>query len=305
MGQPNFSHPYQSQKLNLFSNFTVFIFLLFSQIIFSIETPLKWTEADPHLPRLEYSKFSLPHAKVGQDFWWQNFWLAGMVDLQNEPDFNQGFFPNHNWKGYASTGYLYSMESPIQWGFGLEHQSAHATMGIVKEKEKLIDYLYDNSYRKYEFNTLSIDLLWSVPGYKGIWKGTHRILYHVIGKNTPELSGLKTTQGWGFDSGIQGEIPLYPQIKLSLAGYYQGIFEGKEKTTTSIIIQKNSQFYDSLVTRPILAKTSTLVFATSAIYSLERLKIGIFARFLRGYPLMYWDSRIKAKKQDFGVFVDF
>ena len=30
--------------------------------------------------------------------------LGGFIEVRNEPRFNQGIFPNHNWRGFLSTG---------------------------------------------------------------------------------------------------------------------------------------------------------------------------------------------------------
>ena len=96
--------------------------------------------------------------KVGDRTGWKWLSAGGFVEVRNESRFNESVFPNHNWRGFGIIQVKYPVTvkgKPRIFLFtGAEHESAHATMGIVEPTDKAYELIYDQKYRRVIMNAV-------------------------------------------------------------------------------------------------------------------------------------------------------
>ena len=114
--------------------------------------------ADPDFISTGMEYCGVPAVKIGDNVRFGSFSLGGMVEIRNEERFNQGVFPNHNWRGFFFGSYDYQVfagggsSGVVTAGF--EHESAHPTSGLNEPVSDPYQMIYDGTYRNINLNSI-------------------------------------------------------------------------------------------------------------------------------------------------------
>lgn len=261
--------------------------------------------SDLLLPRIEYVPYPLSLIKLGYPVDLGSFKLGGLFEVKNEKKFNHRLLPNHLWKGALFGEYIATGNSPIALSLGALHESAHATMGITKEKEDLTDYLFDDMYRKYERNTANTSMYANIPTYQAQWLFLTRMHYLMKSKNTPEVSGQKTGSGWSYQIGTEARLAPKSPYQVRLSCMYDRTFKGKSTAFTNRYEKDATGIVSRTGDFAIIAPVSSWVWATEVNVPIGRYELGSFARYIVGHPGGYWDSRFRTKLWQIGFSAAF
>jgi len=214
--------------------FSGLLCLLFSSVTFVAAQ--SGIIADPDLLASGLSWNGATAMKIGDEVQFKRITLGGFIETRNEARFNQGVFPNHNWRGYATLRvdiiHKSAADKDASLAAGFLHESGHATMGIAEPTHNPYEMIYDNSdYRTMSMNagfvryTKQMRIGRFSPGFMIDYR------LYIGSKNTPELAGRAFTEGSGIAGGIEAGYALKGDAKLFLSLWDRGIFEGRTRTT--------------------------------------------------------------------------
>ena len=221
--------------------------------------------SDPFQCRFEWGYGPLVQAKIGNRLVLGPWSAGAFVELRNEKGFNHRVFPNHLWRGFLAADYS-GITKPLSWGTGLLHESAHATMGIEKEKTKLADYLFDGQYRGYQRNAVHLDLHANIPAFQAEWQMVGRLYYLMESKNTPEVSGLAKDKGWAYDNGIEASIHPSASTTIRMSLLYARTFEGNGRISATRYEQVGEQFISTPGNYAILRPVTSWIWGSEINY---------------------------------------
>lgn len=263
--------------------------------------------ADPNCigPGVEYS--GMLHMKAGERVSLGIVDFGGFIEVRNEPRFNQGLFPNHNWRGFlsaaASWPVVNMMQTQLYITGGLEHESSHATMGIVESTDQSYEMIYDNQYRKSLFNAVpaGVKLVMYDHIQQLVLRGV--ALWFFISKNTPEVAGLSTAQSGGFSLSGSYYYSVTNRFRCFLSFHNRYVFKGMKKVKSERYGDDggNPELYEGRfrVINDINTVTATGGVAISLFQS--RRVLNVYLRYLYGHFYGYVDSRDKRSMVSVGM----
>jgi hypothetical protein len=244
--------------------------------------------------RVQWS--GVPSLKLGEQWSVQDFRCGGMIEVRNDPRFNQGILPNHNWRGYALVGFeepIWQMNSVhLKLPLEFHHESAHATMGIQETTVSAFEKIYDGQYRNVNRNVFGTGLNTQL-GEKSHLNIEVRYLRYWKSRNTPEATNSLLSNGHGFSLGGTWSRPVFRKSlsdgRLSLSSFIRKEFEGEQRYSTQLYSGDTVEttYY------AVLQRTYTI----SAMLSLDaplkqsKQRIGVFIQALRGNAGGFQDSR--------------
>ncbi len=227
--------------------------------------------------------------------------LGGFVEVRNEPQFNRGLFPNHNWRGFIAGRIVWPLVSEMQTRLllfsGLEHESAHATMGIVEPTDDPYGMIYDHQYRKYILNALpaGVELIMFDALQRLVLEG--RGMWYFLSKNTPELPGLETGNSGGFSLGGEYRYQVMRLLDLFVSVHERFIFRSTEEWSGAVYYRGSGKPLPLQVAWPVINRTNTVTATAGVSFPLfeARRQCDVYIRLLFGNGYGYIDSREKRR----------
>ena len=265
--------------------------------------------ADPNLIALGGEYCGTPQLKAGDRLTFGWFDIGGFVEVRNEPQFNRGLFPNHNWRGFLSGTFTYplirQMQSTLSLFTGLEHESSHATMGIVEATRDPYAMIYDHAYRKSVMNGLPVGVELSMfdEVQQLVLKGSGA--WYFLSKNTPELPGLEAANSGGFALGGEYRYQFGRRLSCFVSFHERFIFRGSEKRNDDIYIAGDNGPVAELRRYPVINQVNAFTVMggiSLPLFEVRRL-LDIYVRYLYGNIYGYVDSREKRSVVAAGVTV--
>jgi hypothetical protein len=265
--------------------------------------------ADPNLIALGGEYCGTLQLKAGDRLTFGWFDIGGFIEVRNEPQFNRGLFPNHNWRGFLSGTFAYPIIRQMQSSFslftGLEHESSHATMGIVEETDDPYAMIYDHAYRKSVMNGLPIGVELSMfdEVQQLVLKGSGA--WHFLSKNTPELPGLETANSGGFTLGGEYRYQFGRRLGCFASLHERFVFQGAEKRSGDIYITGDNGPVAERRDYPVINRVNTFTVMggiSLPLFEARRL-LDLYLRYLYGNSYGYVDSREKRSIIAAGVTV--
>jgi hypothetical protein len=214
-----------------------------------------------------------------------------MIVIRNEARFNQGFLPNHNWRGFVHAGYRIapSVLTKREPAFvaALEHESAHPTMGIEEPPRTCYDAVYDGSYRRYLLNSLLIRVgkSWTLRHLVAMAKVDYQ--FYFYSKNTPEPASLDAGQSNGVSPGAEVRVPVRRTYAF-VSVFDRYIARGRTTDVGEVHIVGRSGIMAQRQTWPIMAEMNTVV--VKAGYAMPLVK-------LRRTLSVYVDGHIPCQRE--------
>lgn len=241
--------------------------------------------------------------RLGDSFRKDIFSFGGMIDIRNESRFNQKFLPNHNWRGF---GFVY-MEQPLlnellSLTAGVEHESAHPTMGFNDGNDTAYDKVYDSTYRAMNLNSLLLRLnSISGTGYTLIIFGDAQ--FYFKSKNTPELPENDLTWSEGISCGLEFRYPVCENTELFFSGFNRYVFESREKVKGNIYHDSDSGVETRYEDYPLINAVNTFSLKTGIILKsfIPDRKLAVYCGFLYGNIFGFVDSREKRTVYSLGI----
>lgn len=265
--------------------------------IFSISTEgFSRVGADPDFISTGISWSGSGQAKLGDYFTWGPVSIGGMVVIRNEKRFNQGLLPNHNWRGFVCIDYTFDPQffskRGMSLGIGIEHESAHPTMGIREEPRDAFHMIYDGTYRRYMLNSVSLTLR-KIREVSSLTIGVEAdYQFYFFSKNTPELPTMTTgcTNGVSVGGEINGTIG---KLTLFASLFDRYIFEGNRRDYGRIYHNSSSGILSDTVSTPVLNSMNSIVVKVGcALPALNESRlVRIYGSFLYGNVFGFIDSR--------------
>ena len=279
-------------------------------IIFFISITLEifaasFVQADPDKPfiGLEYS--GVPSAKVGDSFHLNSFSIGGFLESRNETRFHQGVLPNHNWRGFAFLNYEYKLKKINKNNFtvfgGIEHESAHPTMGFNENNNEAYEMIYDDKYRNINLNSISLGISYLYENRLFNLKSIINYQQYLFSKNTPELHNTDLSNSFGMSVGFDMVFDYCQSKKVYISMFNRFIAEGDEQRVDSIYYDENGSIITKLKSYPILNKVNTIVFKTGIIFQRKKFNISLYLKLLYGNIFGFVDSREKRKVVSLGI----
>jgi len=253
--------------------------------------------ADPNIIGCTVEHHTTIQAKAGDCAEIGIVTFGGFIEARNETRFNQGGLPNHNWRGYLTLGtdyeLLHQMQLELNVGARLEHESAHATMGIVEPTDNPYELIYDHTYRKCVLNGVRV-------GPKLVmFDELHRLFVsatfdvYAFSKNTPELPGLETAGSAGFTLGGVYRYSIFKHTSAFIAVHERFIAQSSRKIMSSIYYTVDGHLQTKNEKYPVINQVAT--FSTCAGISMplfrSRHLFELYAKWLHGSIYGYVDSR--------------
>lgn len=249
--------------------------------------------ADPNIVGCGIEYHSTLQVKAGEVLDISCLTIGGFIESRNEARFNQGLLPNHNWRGYflvtSALPLIRQMQLSLNVVTALEHESAHATMGIVEPTNKPYEMIYDHTYRKHTLNGVKVGPKFRMFDERNSLLTSASFDVYALSKNTPELPGLKTAASAGFSCG-----GVY---RYCFAGYTSAFLSVYERyiarSATTISAVQEGALYKNTVAYPVISSVSTFTLCAGVATPLFRSRhlLEIYARWLRGNIYGYVDSR--------------
>jgi hypothetical protein len=232
--------------------------------------------------------------------------IGGFIEARNEPRFNQGLLPNHNWRGFITGTCFYpviqKMQVSCSLGAGVEHESSHATMGIVEPTERPYDCIYDHAYRKSVMNAVQACTRFEMfdTWNRLLLKGS--LSFYFLSKNTPELPGLSTANSGGLTFNALYRHLFTAKMGCFVSLHERSVFQGSKKVRGEVYFY-DKELNQKMVDYPIINDISA--FSCCAGVSLplfqSRHLCEIYLRYLYGHCYGYIDSREKRNVFSVGV----
>lgn len=247
----------------------------------------------------------VPDARVGDTFGYSRFVFGGMAEIRNESRFNQGALPNHNWRGFVFLYFnkpLSDNENKLILTSGLEHESAHPTMGLNDGNDTAYDKIYDSTYRNINMNSLLLRLTGtSGTGYALTLTGDVQLYYHS--RNTPELPVNDLTWSEGISGGFEFRYPVTGDTDFFISGFDRYIFQSREKAKGNIYHDTDSGVETLYEEYPIINSTNTVSAKTGFIISnlVPSRKVSVYLGILYGNIYGFVDSREKRTVYSLGI----
>jgi hypothetical protein len=289
--------------------FIFMITLFFPGIAEPLCTGLPQMIADPNVmgPGVEYC--GMLHMKAGDRISVGIIDIGGFIEVRNEARFNQGLFPNHNWRGFLSGMVSWPivnlMQTCLYLTGGMEHESSHATMGIVEETDQPYEMIYDHQYRKSLFNAVPIgcELIMYDHLQELILRGS--VLWFFLSKNTPEVAGLTTAQSGGFSVSGTYYYSLTNRVRCFGAMHDRFVFEGPEDVTGERF--GSGENGPELISGRYSVINQIHTFSVSAGVAMSlfqaRRTLNVFVRYLYGHFYGYVDSRDNRSMVSAGILL--
>ena len=282
--------------------------LLFVFLVLSISSSLfanAFVLADPDKPSFSLEYSGVPSAKVGNSFIWRDIFFGGFLESRNESRFNQGVLPNHNWRGYGFLFYEYKFEDFSLGGFslinGIEHESAHPTMGFNEFNEKAYELIYDDKYRNINLNSISSSIHYEYKNSYLTVKSIANFQYYLFSKNTPELHNTDLGNSFSFSFGVDLIFPLFESRRIFISLFDRYMFKGDDYRIDSIYYDENGVVIDKNESYPIINSTNTFVVKTGVTFSYDLYSLSLYGKFLYGNIFGFVDSREKRINYYVGV----
>ncbi|MCX7727291.1 MAG: hypothetical protein N2053_10640, partial [Chitinispirillaceae bacterium] len=247
--------------------------------------------------------------KVGDILLLKGVKIGGFVELRNEKRFNIGLFPNHNWRGFISAHTYYPLVDIIQtvvFAFsGIEHESAHATMGIVEHTTNPFEMIYDHTYRKMCLNSIYSGIGLRMFDEIQNFNLRSSINFYFLSKNTPELSNSELTNTIGFSGGMNYRYLFKKNINLFISFYERLILKSKAKREGSVYIVNENGVSTVNISYPVIntVNTFSVTFGITMPFFISRKNVDIYFKYLFGNIYGYVDSR--EKRHIFGGGISF
>ncbi|MDO5576343.1 MAG: hypothetical protein Q4F84_04635 [Fibrobacter sp.] len=251
-----------------------------------------------------------PVVNIGQQFFVKRLYFGGMVEIRNEPRFNQKVFPNHNWRGTAVLGYSvwsYANETKypdsIELYIDLFHESAHPTMGIAEETRNAHELIYDHQYRTMMLNSFNCAAAYVKSFPHSFISAQMRLNFYFLSKNTPELDGDALTQGYGFDAGVQWNQNLSAKNSVYVSFHNRLIAKSKNEAKGKVYFGNGIQLTEKTLSYPSINQVYTISLKTGFNHSFGKTgaNFGVFTHFIHGNPYGFVDSRDKRSVLRFGI----
>jgi len=247
----------------------------------------------------------VPDLRLGDTFGSERFFFGGMVEIRNESRFNQGILPNHNWRGFLSINYDFSLADSGQMLIltpGFEHESAHPTMGLNDGNDRAYDKIYDGTYRNINLNSFTLKLSSSTgSGYSLILNGGTQ--FYFKSRNTPELPVNDLTWTGGFSGGFELRYPVWRNANFFISGFDRYIFRSRKKAEGNIYYDTPSAVQTRFEDYPVINNTNTISAKTGFVFSglvPERI-VSVYFGILYGNSYGFVDSREKRTVFSLGI----
>ncbi len=258
---------------------------------------LEQISADPDLIGSAVEYCGTLQLKVGDRFTIGRFDIGGFAEMRSEPRFNQRLLPIHNWRGVLCGFYSYPLIRQMQLALslftGLEHENAHATMGIVEPTNDPYGMIYDHQYRKSILNALPggaelimyDQLHWLVLRGSGEW--------YFLSKNTPELAGLVVGNSGGLSIGGEYRYLFGDRISCFASLHDRLIFRGAAHTVGGIYDFEDTALVTTKQDYPVINQVNTVSVLGGISLPLfqSRRLLEVYFRYLYGHSYGYVDSR--------------
>jgi hypothetical protein len=256
---------------------------------------------------LSWTTEGIPSAQVGDVLSFHRIMIGGMLEARNEKRFNQGVFPNHNWRGVATIEaslYERRMEPSLLSVYaGFRHESAHATMGIREPTEKAFDLIYDDVYRRMMLNSINVSGHVSNSSGKNTFLARVDYNFYFCSKNTPELTGSKLGSSNGVSVGAENRYRLGRNTGCYISLYDRYIVEGSDTDQGYVHVENDGQLQNILIKYPIINHVNTVVLKTGffILFNESRREAGLYGKVLYGNPYGFVDSRDTRFVISFGI----
>lgn len=234
--------------------------------------------------------------RVGDALRFDALLVGGMVEVRNERRYNQGLLPNHNWRGHAIAAWRLSpkmlQERGLSLTLGVEHESAHPTMGIEHEPECCWEMVYDGSFRRFLMNSLLLRPAgqWNTGPVSVAAKADYQ--FYFYSKNTPELATQATGSSHGIGAGLQGRLPI-GSAHMFVSAFDRYLFAGSRRDKGEMPFDQDTAVVVREVSRPVINAMNTLSLRAGCDFALpggSRL-VTLYAGFLHGNIFGFVDSR--------------
>jgi hypothetical protein len=255
--------------------------------------------ADPNSIASGFEFCGTLHLKAGDRISIKWFDIGGFIEVRNESRFNQGLFPNHNWRGFISGLFTWPVIRQMQYSFslatGFEHESSHATMGIVENTKDPFDMVYDHNYRKSALNELP------VRAQLDMFDQTQRLSirggfgWYFLSKNTPELEGLAVANSGGLMLSGTYRYLFSQRLGCFFSLHERLIFRSPAEIEGMIYIKGDRGPENVTRQYPVVRQVNTITMLGGISLSLfqSRRLLDIYIRYLYGHCYGYIDSREK------------
>jgi hypothetical protein len=253
--------------------------------------------ADPNLSALSLQYTGTMNVKAGDvvSIGWLD--IAGFIESRNEPGFNQGLLPNHNWRGFLSAMFAYPairrMQIVVSPFIGVEHESSHATMGIAEEPREPYRMIYDHQYRKSLLNGLPLGARLVMHDELQQLSVQACATVYFLSKNTPELPGLDVASGGGLSAGMEYSYKFGSRLGAFASLFGRHIFRGGTELTGEIYEEGVHGPVLRMVTYPVINRATTFSAMAGIAVPLyqARRTFKVYLWYLHGNPYGYIDSR--------------
>ena len=295
-------------SISFFHSFLmVFKWLLICSFFIIRLNAIDFIKSDPDFQYLGLSFWNFTEIHIGQKIEFKFIQLGVLIEIRNNPRFNQKFFPNHNWRGF---GYLYYHNShtlkkvKLNYAIGYEHESAHASMGIREATTKAHESIYDGGFRNVNLNSVNLSLSISITNKKLTVYPKIDYQFYFLSRNTPELSGsddLAFSHGISF--GMDLDFIMKGRWGFFLSIFDRVIFEGSKKINGLIYMDTDSGVVQVPLDYPVINEVNTVEAKIGIQYLMPKLKKNITVSFsyLYGNPFGFFDSRFKNSKYVFSI----
>lgn len=244
--------------------------------------------------------------RIGDHYNFHHFVFGGMIEVRNEERFDEGVFPNHNWRGFFLTEYsLFKLSSSFNVALGFEHESAHPTMGIETVPKTEYQYIYNEQYRRYSMNSFTLSLVKTFDfwGMINTWKIKNHFFFYST--NTPEIyDGDAYAQSFGFDFGTSFEY-LFKRSSLFLSLYLNTQLDSKGMKTGDRWISDGDSFTIEYITEPVIQSSPTFNSRLGWNFPIvnKSLSVKLYTQYRWGHPRGFVDSREVRKDFGFGFML--
>ncbi len=247
--------------------------------------------------------------KVGDALSMGNATIGGFVEIQNETRFDEGLLPNHRWRGVLSGTVSCVLRDHMQQKLllftGLEHESSHATMGIVESTEDPYEMIFDHRYRRCMLNALPLGL--SYEAYDRIQRFVIRGYgaWYFLSKNTPELDEKTVGNSGGFAASALYRYQIGKRIGLFFSVHERFLFRGPRLHKGTVYVDENGELSAKTLDYPVVNRISTFSIASGVSLPLFRSRrlLSVYLRFLHGNLYGYVDSRDIRSRISVGMMV--
>lgn len=255
--------------------------------------------ADPELIASGAELSRTLSVKVGDRFTVGGLDIGGFVETRNEPRFNQGVLPNHNWRGFVSALYSFPLIRDMQFSTilftGIEHESSHATMGIVEETRDPYAMIYDHKYRKHSMNGIQFGAQLVMFDQVNRLALQGRGIWYLFSRNTPELPGLDLTHSGGVSLGGVYRHLFSRRIGGFVSAHGRLVFRSSAERSAEVYIRDGDGMVLRRLNYPVMNRIGTVNIQTGLTVPLfeARRFFDIYVKYLYGNIYGYVDSRDK------------